>query len=484
MEYRHIKTFSTVEIAAIVTAFFILCMGIGRIFNLVLHDPVIAYANSYDMIPLQACHQIWPAVPGVDIRSGTPAAPLRPYSITQHVDTPCQPSSELLFTWTAIKLANLKNIVTGSKLVSIKTVGAVKAIFLAATAFLLQVFLYRRRQIGGMCLNALAVLLVLADPGLTLYLSTFYTQFSAAYFLYLLAAAVVVLQLHRRDYFFPGGVLLCASLLGLGLSMPQHAVLALVLGVVMSACYFRKKSPLVAGVVLAFSIVPYFLQTGNWLAPANDRLDFANRTNVFSAILEASPDQSQAVAILKLPETCTVLAGKKSYDRDVMAQHPCKEIQQVNNWNMALLLLLQPSLTEQMLLKVMPVMAGWTIEYYGQVEGEKFASASAYYRSILFVTRSIPKAWLPWIFSIPAVCWLLLVFSRKATARKLQPYEYFFGLMVTAQWAALLIALLSFGFVDVVKNAHLAALLALLNVLVLAVWVISQLAPLANEKGK
>ncbi|HQQ62149.1 MAG TPA: hypothetical protein PLF22_01110 [Pseudomonadales bacterium] len=463
METRQKRIFPVPETVCIAIAFFLLFMGVGRIFSLVLHDPVIAYANSYDMIPLQACHQIWPAVPGVDIRKGTPAAPLRPYSITQHVDTPCLPSSELLFTWTAIKLANLKNIVTGSKLVSIKTVGTVKAVFLAVTAILFQLFLYRRRQVAGMCLHALVVLLVLSDPGLTLYLSTFYTQFSAAYFLYVLVAGLVVLQLHRRHYFFPGGVLLCAGLLGLGLSMPQHAALALILGLILAAYYFRQKSPLVAGAVLVFAVVPYCLQSGNWLAPANERLDFANRSNVFSAMLESSPDKSQAAAILKLPEACTALAGRKSYEPELIAHHPCKEIQQVSNRDLALLLVVQPSLPEQMLVRAMPELAGWIIRHYGQVEGEKFSSASSYYWSIAELTASIPASWLPWFLCAPAVCWLLLLFSRKATAKKLQPYECLCGLMMIAQWAALWIALLSFGFVDVTRNAHLAVLLAACN---------------------
>ena len=31
-----------------------------RLFSFIAHDPLLAYGKNYDMIRLQACHQIWP----------------------------------------------------------------------------------------------------------------------------------------------------------------------------------------------------------------------------------------------------------------------------------------------------------------------------------------------------------------------------------------------------------------------------------------
>lgn len=160
----------------------LLFMGIGRIFSLVTHNPVLGYANNYDMIRLQACHQIWPSDRIVNITAGTPAAPLRRYTLDKHVDTPCFPSSELLFTSIGIEAGKLKNLVTGEVLISIKTIGLVKAIFLAMTAMLISLYFYKRKMYAALLANGLIVGIALSDPGITLYLNTFYTEFSAVYF--------------------------------------------------------------------------------------------------------------------------------------------------------------------------------------------------------------------------------------------------------------------------------------------------------------
>ncbi|MBK8289481.1 MAG: hypothetical protein IPK95_13365 [Cellvibrionales bacterium] len=129
----------------------LLFIGIGRIFSLVMHNPVLGYANNYDMIRLQACHQIWPSDRIVNITAGTPAAPLRRYTLDKHVDTPCFPSSELLFTSIGIEAGKLKNHVTGEVLISIKTIGLVRAIFLAMTAMLISLYFYKKGKCMPRC---------------------------------------------------------------------------------------------------------------------------------------------------------------------------------------------------------------------------------------------------------------------------------------------------------------------------------------------
>ena len=48
---------------AVVLNMVIFWIGIIRMFLVILHSPLLGYANNYDMVRLQACQQIWPSDP-------------------------------------------------------------------------------------------------------------------------------------------------------------------------------------------------------------------------------------------------------------------------------------------------------------------------------------------------------------------------------------------------------------------------------------
>ena len=88
-------------------ALLLMLAGSERLLDVALHNPLLAYANNYDMIRLEACHQVWSADPAIALDRGTPEAPIRFYTRDRHLDTTCFHSSALLFTTAGLGLAEV-----------------------------------------------------------------------------------------------------------------------------------------------------------------------------------------------------------------------------------------------------------------------------------------------------------------------------------------------------------------------------------------
>jgi hypothetical protein len=434
--------------------FFLLFLGIGRMFSLVTHDPVLGYANSYDMIRLQACHQIWPADKAVDIAGGTPAAPLRKYTLGKHLDTPCFPSSELLFTGIGIEAGKLKNIVTGEKLVSIKTIGLIKACFLAVTSLLASIYFYRRALYGPLLANSMVTLLVLSDPGITLYMNTFYTEFSAVYFLYLGLLGVVILA-HQQ--WRPGSLsFLAAGLTGLGLSQPQHITLALVMGVLLAVFSATKRQWKTASALLLCAFIPVLVQSGGYLTPNNESVLRSNRINLTGSLLNMTDLPEQLLADLGLPANCKVLAGRNAYDADIQKKNICPAVNGVSKVTILLTLIKNPALLSKASRQTLLQSKNWVFDLYGQVERSRTESASRYQRTINDAIRLLPDNFFPWLALATALIPILLLGSD----------AFFFALLlVLLQWIVLGSAFINNGLVGMGKNMHLYVPLMLATLL-------------------
>src|SRR5699024_3446732 len=152
----------------------LLGIGVFRIFSLVLHDPVLGYANQSDMIRVQSCHYFWPLDSNIAPGQPTPRAPLKDYKLDTQSDFTrrCQPSSELIFTAILAFIIKIMGLENGF---SIQILGAIQGLSLSICAIGFSLwFLIKRRLIAALS-NALVYAIVLADPANTLYLNTFYT---------------------------------------------------------------------------------------------------------------------------------------------------------------------------------------------------------------------------------------------------------------------------------------------------------------------
>lgn len=456
---------------------FLLFLGIGRMAGLALHDPMLGYANSYDMIRLQACHDIWPADKAIDITQGTPAAPLRRYGFGLHTNANCFPSAELLFTGIAIELTSLKNRLSGEALYSMRMVGTVKAAALALTALLFSLYCYRRQLWQALLANGLVMAVVLSDPGVTLYLNTFYTEFSAVYFLYvtLVGAVVAATSPARTAWLLP----LLAGVAGLGLSKPQHMPLAIALGILLALWLLaaRSRPRWHAGLVLACSLLSALLQaSGHWV-PRSENMAFANKVNLLCTMLHESPDKAALLDDMDLPRSCIALSGKNWYLLSEDDKAACGVLADKSHVRMVLDTLEHPALLLDITTATIPVLKDWVVRLFGHVENADYQFVYQHALTIDSLLAGLPNpVWImAWVATLPLSAALALWGWRRKQG-SVQP-GFFLLLLVTSQWVTHFVALFGDGMGDFQKHAHLTTTSLLAFYLVL----LSCLLPLPKD---
>ena len=431
----------------------LLFIAIGRIFNLVMHNPVLGYANNYDMIRLQACHQIWPADTIIDITTGTPAAPLRRYTLDKHVETPCFPSSELLFTSIGIELGKLKNLATGEVLISIKTIGLVKALFLVFTAIFASIYFYRRNLYSAMVANGLVMLLVLSDPGITLYMNTFYTEFSAVYFLYLVLIGVAVLVIEQ--WRFTCSIPLLAGLLGLGFSKPQHIPLALCIGILLAIYVAIQRQWKIIPALLLCASMPLLLQMSGHFEPRNESMARVNKINLVGSMLGITNNPEHVLADLALPDSCKILAGRNGYDPEIQKNNICPELKKTGTESIAFALIKNPLLLAKLAQLALQQQKNWVFDMYGQVEHGRTEPASHYQRTIGDTMRLLPDSTFIWLALLSVLIPVLLLSVDRLKHRKASSLSLYLSLLIVLQWVVLGTAITEGGLMGLGKNIHL-----------------------------
>ena len=84
----------------------LLTLGCARIFQVVLHSPMLGYANNFDFIKLSSTVGIWLDEPRVDPLAGHPSAPFSHYrSHGKHIKEFRYLSSEVFLVYPAVAAA-------------------------------------------------------------------------------------------------------------------------------------------------------------------------------------------------------------------------------------------------------------------------------------------------------------------------------------------------------------------------------------------
>ena len=354
----------------------LLVAGAARIGWVTAHQPLLGYANQFDMGRTSACFGMWPDLPEPARYEAQREAPIAKYVEGEHRPDECYVSSELLFSgigMAAWKLAADAGLAAPAAM-DLRFVGGVKAIALVALA-LLFTFLLRERP-AWMLAHAEVFALVLADPVVTLWLNTLYTEFAALFFAY---AAVMCLVMiagvapeRGRSY-----VALGMALLGLGLSRQQHALLP--------ACLLLLAWPLIrqhhrhfAWPLAAAAAAVLVLQAIVIARPPS--ISAANSANVvLGTLLPASGDPEAARVRLGLPAGCDAVIGATWYvtmGEDLGAR--CPEALTVSRVRMLAFLATEPLTAVRALMKAAPLSQPMLLRYlgvdasrsYGTIEGQ------------------------------------------------------------------------------------------------------------------
>ena len=164
---------------ALLLAVLLLVTGTVRIGWMAGHQPMLGYANQFDMGRTSACFGLWPNLPEPARYEAHREAPIAQYVEGQRRPEECYVSSELIFTGLAMaawKLAADAGL-AASTTMDLRHVGGVKAMALVLLALLFTCLL--RDRPAWMLTHAVVFALVLADPVVSLWLNTLYTEFAA-----------------------------------------------------------------------------------------------------------------------------------------------------------------------------------------------------------------------------------------------------------------------------------------------------------------
>lgn len=436
----------------------LLCaLGTLRLFGFLLHDPLLAYANNYDMIRIQACHDIWTVRPEIKPGMNSPEAPLLVYKVDHSLELgPCFPSSELLFTGLSVGLIRSNVFYNEGEPFSIRVFGIVRGLSLAVLATLVTGYLLAKKNTSAALINSVIYATILTDPANSLYLSTFYTEYSALLFLYL-SIVLFFLVGTRRGHAFPS-LLLGLSLLLLGLSKPQHAMLP----VGLLACLvlvnwrdLRSIRTLLGIGILAIGFLGFF-QAQNLSHERYRNQMLANATNVYlGAVLPSTSDPYTAAAILGLPRHCADHAGENWYIPGLQDDHPCPELVQVPRLRIFSLILKDPAVLVNMTSTGVRSLRPWIVDL-GQVEGQINGRVMEYTFSLSGWLDKPGEKSLIVAFFLPLVGLIgasaALFFRLSDRARQILLVEL---MLASALYIIFYSALLGDGFVDFSKHAHL-----------------------------
>lgn len=451
-----IKQGSTLRIRHLAVAT-IIVLSLARIVGFIGHDPLLAYANNFDMVRIQACDQMWPAQEPPKAGEQSPEAPIEYYVVEPgraelHL---CYPYSERVFT------ALLGVVLEEREIFSIRMLAALKAVVSLAAAALVLVALYRvspALSAGAAIISAM----LLTDPFNTLYLPTFYTEWSA-FLGFLLSTLLLLLAIAR-----PNSALYSAGLAGAlifwGLAKMQHAImpvlaLACLVPVIMRFGVRAFLFPLLG--VLSATLIVIAVQVSWMKQDRNLAIHHANATNTFLfTVLGSSSTPHKLAAQLGLPSECGDHTDKSWYTPGFDPKTHCPEVVNASRLRLIALPFLDPGAFFNMLLRSGTYMRPVFPELVGQVAGQNMGRASDYVWSAYRWMDLIPL----WLFGVVTivVCisgavyglWQLFRHSNMDRGNVAVPGVVFFlSCMVPTIY---FVALFGDGYADFAKHIHIA----------------------------
>jgi hypothetical protein len=345
--------------------------GLARVALLIAHEPIIGYANQYDMARTSACTGLYPAVDLAARERASPEAPLPLYALGATKREGCYPSTEVALVSATVAAA----VALGAPptQVRLKWIGATKLGVLAVVALLLAFALHRHPTAA--LYHGLAFFLVMADPAVTLWLNTLYTEFALLASLYACIGAIGALALSARGS-LALSVMLAGSLVALAFSREQFSLLAPAL-VVAAWPWLWRRSPHFTVTTLGIAVVASMLAFGLLARPGAVRE--VNRTNTYlGVVLPSSGDPREAARVLGLTERCAGLSGATWYlPRGEVLRDACPEVFALSSLAFLRFLPADPAVLVRSVARVLPATQSVTPAYLGVLGGGRGATVDS-----------------------------------------------------------------------------------------------------------
>jgi hypothetical protein len=353
-----------------------LLAGVWRIGALYGHQPLIALANSYDETRYSACFHLYPQRPdSVSPERNNPQAPFSRYQFFAPPTPICYWSTELLFQAAAAAIYRLDEAATGSKAHSVRWIGALKIAALLALWLGFTVAWLRRREPWPALANSLLLPLLFADPANTIYLNTFYAEWTVLLALYAIAGLIFIHEDRpQRGHAF---VLLALAAAALALSKIQHIVLPLGIALAMlllgrwrDRVWSWKGMALLLGAFAGIAVQTVQLRRDS---DAIHAIEMFNRADVvFTALLPNARDPAATARFLGLSPACAQYSGRRAWQMPAFPTALCPELTSVSRSRELFALLREPDMILRIGWAGLTSLHPWLAPGLGLVEGGDF----------------------------------------------------------------------------------------------------------------
>ena len=425
-----------------------------RVLPLLLHTPLIALANSYDEVRYSACFDLYPDRPAeINPTQNSPAAPYSRYTFRDAAQPICYWSTELVFQAAAAAVFKIQSAWTGQTDFSVRWLGSIK-FFAAFAAWLLFCAAWWRRGPPALALaNGLMFPLLLADPANTVYLNTFYAEFTAVLTLYVVIS--VILLYHEKPRSKRAIILLALAAFALAMSKIQHLLLPLMCaGSVLIFDYARTKkwswraSALFIGAIAGLLIQVAQLHRDN--AAIRD-IDMFNRSDVaFTGLLPNASDREKTAAILGIDPACIRYEGLRAWQLPGYPPEVCPSIANISRARELIALMRDPLMAMRLVWNGVASVDPWLAPGLGTVEGGNFDKLPSVFitASDFFSASSLVRGIL---LGGPIVAMFVLLFWR----RRPSGMRRYTVLTTAVMFTTLVVTVLGDGLADVPKQGHL-----------------------------
>ena len=341
-------------------------LGLVRAGLVVFGGPLAGYGNQYDMHRTGACLGLFPAIEAPRDTQATPEAPIDLYRKhpVQGAGA-CYLSTEVLIASAVAATANALDLDPSH--FRLRWMGAAKFTLLALAALLIALAL--RQHVAASIAHGAIFLLVIADPAVTLWFNTLYTEFAILWGLYVSIASLHALAIGAR--LAPVlWLMVVTALATLAFSREQFALLPPAL-VIAAGPWLARSSPSPYVLALGVSVVASMVSFG--LLPRPVAISEANRADTYlGVVLPAAGDSGKGLKTLRLPERCAPMIGASWYlQRGEDVRVACPEVLRLPSTAFLRFAPDEPEVLARSLARVLPSMQAVAPPFLGTLAGSQ-----------------------------------------------------------------------------------------------------------------
>ena len=430
-------------------------LGTLRALLLCMHAPLYAYANSYDETRYTTCFHFYPDRPAdVPPQLHSPEAPYAKFRFIQTQDPMCYWSSELAFTGATALIWSAAEAM-GDTTHDVRCVAALRWLALLALSIAFSRAWLRRDDARAAIANAALVPVVFADPGNTLYLSTFYAEWTALLAAYTLFALVLLWRDAPRSRGRLAVLVLVAFVLAT--SKLQHMLLPLGLGVavfVLDRWRLKRTSWRAVALIIGAlgGLYFQFVQTMREGLMMDTIRQYNTADVVFTGILPFADDPRAVLAEIGIDPGCAIYTGKRAWEMPDLPERACRGLLDFTRGREIALLLRHPPIAGRLAAHGVPALDPWVADNVGHVEGGVFQKLPA---SIPGVGRVLHASALARAVLLALPLLGLVVLLVRPGPRKGSAELDATLLVVVTMAGTLAVTLLGDGLADTAKQGHL-----------------------------